>query len=336
MQDYNTIRKYGSLYFNRYTNMDIKLHGRIDNNMHIIYPNNCKKNPEDTNSNEWKDEYKLNPDTTYTSYSKTEYFPNLYWDGTSHEYAKSGESKYHFEDPANPIVFDDNKMLTLNTDSEFSKYDVQLWDQCLVKNGKYRFNTFVNTENNKDKYIDLDTVENLFCDGKTYKTTGLLNNMPSVIYIGLVGNKDIRIKPDTKELKLFGDNTQYTGILYLHPSINTITFTCKDAIINNINFPNSIPNTGSNKDTVPFVKSNKPRTLTISIPFDANNNFDCIDALTIPSNTIIHLSNIGNTKRYKFSNLINNKSLSLVFKAKTEQPGDLKFLKISNNEYVPV
>ena len=227
-------------------------------------------------------------------------------------------------------------MLRLNTNSEFSKYDVQLWDQCFVEDGQYSFNTFVNTENNKDKYIDLDTVENLFCDGKTYKTTGLLNNMPSVIYIGLVGNKDIRIKPDTKELKLFGDNTQYTGTLYLHPSINTITFTDKDAIINNINFPNSVPNTGSHKEIVPFVKSNKPRTLTISIPFDNDNNFDCIDVLTIPSNTIIYLSNIGNTKRYKFSNLIKNKPLSLVFNAKTEQPGDLKYLKISNNEYIPV
>ncbi len=45
-------------------------------------------------------------------------------------------------------------MLTLNTDSEFSKYDVQLWDQCLVKNGKYSFNTFVNISTNKDKYTD--------------------------------------------------------------------------------------------------------------------------------------------------------------------------------------
>ncbi|MBQ9440924.1 MAG: hypothetical protein IJU54_00760, partial [Alphaproteobacteria bacterium] len=99
---------------------------------------------------------------------------------------------------------------------------------------------------------------------------------------------------------------------------------------------NSIINTGSNKDTVPFVKSNKPRILTIGIPFDANNNFDRIDALTIPSNTIIHLSNIGNTKRYKFSNLIKNKLLSLVFKAKTEQLGDLKLINISNDEYLPI
>ena len=48
------------------------------------------------------------------------------------------------------------------------------------------------------------------------------------------------------------------------------------------------------------------------------------------------MSNIGNTKRYKFSNLIKNKPLSLVFKAKTEQLGDLKLINISNDEYVPI
>ena len=95
-----------------------------------------------------------------------------------------------------------------------------------------------------------------------------------------------------------GNNTQYTGTLSLHPLIDTISFTNQDAIIKNINFPNSIPNTGSDKDTVPFVKSNKPRTLTISVPFDDNNNFDCTEILTIPNNTVIHVSNLKNTKRY--------------------------------------
>ena len=192
MQSYNTLRGYGNLYFNRYKNIDTKLQCRVENNMHIIFPNNCKKNQENVNVNEWKEEYSLKQDSTYTSYSKTNYLPNLYWNGTSHEYAESGESKYHFADPKSPILFDNNKILTLNTNSEFAKYDVQLWDQCSVEKGLYSFNTFVNIESNKDKYVNIDTLENLFSNGTKYKMTGLLNNMPSTIYVGLIGNK-IRI-----------------------------------------------------------------------------------------------------------------------------------------------
>ena len=78
-----------------------------------------------------------------------------------------------------------------------------------------------------------------------------------------------------------GNNTQYTGTLYLHPSIHTITFTDPNSIINNINFPNSIPNPNTEDTDNPFIKPNERRI--IKFIFKPNNNIDT-NELTIGDN----------------------------------------------------
>ncbi|MBQ9440969.1 MAG: hypothetical protein IJU54_00985 [Alphaproteobacteria bacterium] len=66
----------------------------------------------------------------------------------------------------------------------------------MVEDGKYSFNTFVNISNNKDKYTDTNIIEDLFMNGKTYHKNELLNSMSSLICVGLIGNKDVRISEE--------------------------------------------------------------------------------------------------------------------------------------------
>ncbi len=48
------------LVMNRYTTADNNLQGTMPNYTHIIYQNNCKKNPENTNSNEMSGQMNIN------------------------------------------------------------------------------------------------------------------------------------------------------------------------------------------------------------------------------------------------------------------------------------
>ena len=309
---YETFRDCGNIYLNRYVNVeDGQLNSTIYSSMHIVYPNNCKQNPDENTSNTWNSEYELKQDTTDTSYSKTNYFPNTYWQGTSHTYATSGSGKYHFEDPKPTIKFNNNNVFVLNTDNEFLEYDRYLWNQCSVDSGKYSLQEFVNIKGNEDKYIDLDTIEELFTNGKTYNTTGLLNNMPGTLYVGLIGNKDIRVKPGTNELKLFGDNTQYTGTLYLPTSINTIAFGKQESII----------------EKIKFIKYDDEKN-KVDVLF--NNNINT-DELTIGNNLILNLK--GNLNLDKL-NLSNKGLLKLInSKINTIEPSNTTPAKLNFDEY---
>ena len=225
----------GNLYLNRYieegdeANRN-KLVGTIRVNSHIIYPTTMQNSVYD------KEKYKLKitgTENPYKFFMATSYFPSLYWHDTEHTYNQNlGSTKqYHFEEPV-PIVFDDaTKVLQLNLDNELAKYDVAFWNQCSIESGLYSFKEFVNKSGNKDKYINVDTLETLFIDGKNYKPegsdkVGLLNNMPSEIFVGLTGTKDISIinNSEVTKLILHGNNTQYTGTVNLTPYITEVEF----------------------------------------------------------------------------------------------------------------
>ena len=239
--DYRTIRNNnGDLYLNRYvtekdeTNRN-KLVGSMNRFPHIIYPTTIK---DDNNTPTYiKEAYKLKAGTEdpYDNFSTTQYFQKLYWYGASHNYNASlgADATYHFELPV-PIEFDATyNTLKLNGNSELAKYDVALWNECKVESGMYSFNEFVNKsdDQNKDKYIDTDTLEDLFMDGKTYRNPnskysfyGLLNNMPNSLKCSLKGSKKIiTISSCTVE----GDVSNYCEKFYIASGGNqSVSLSC--------------------------------------------------------------------------------------------------------------
>ncbi|MBR1944342.1 MAG: hypothetical protein IJ848_02610 [Alphaproteobacteria bacterium] len=72
-----------------------------------------------------------------------------------------------------------------------------------------------------------------------------------------------------------GNNTSYSGILYLHPAIDTINFKTIQSIIRNINIPNSVINIQNNTVSTPTQK----RRITINLPGDSG-----YDRIEMPSN----------------------------------------------------
>ncbi len=221
-----TITYTGNLYLNRYTKPDnpmkLKLKGTIDNNIHVIYPAECA-----IKNSKWKLGYGLKTDLLRNNYMTTAYFPSLYWkknnSESNHAYSIDGVGNYHFDTVCAPIEFiedgDGCKILMLNSKNKFSQYDVKFWNQCTVNNGKYSFKEFVNIQNNIDKYINVDILENLFMDGKHYKQInskysmyGLLNNMPNTIYNCLIGSKNIVIHENNGGINtctIHGDVSKY-------------------------------------------------------------------------------------------------------------------------------
>lgn len=240
--EFNTINSQCTLYLNRYLEKDdilhydhyqnechlISLNGVISPTIKIIYPTNMAQNSN------IQDNYKLeNINNNGISYVKTSYFPGLYWKNSSMEHTFSNDNvagSYCIENPFPTIQFNEKQVLTLNPANKFANYDIQLLDDCLVENGKYSFREFVNIPSNTNKYIDVDTIEDLFMNGKTYSVNckyrkGLLNNMPSDIYTGLIGNKDIVINYNNNSIcTIYGSIIDYHGKLLCAPGISKIVF----------------------------------------------------------------------------------------------------------------
>ncbi|MBQ9440912.1 MAG: hypothetical protein IJU54_00690 [Alphaproteobacteria bacterium] len=220
-----TIGYAGNLYLNRYTKQDNntnKVKANISINMYTIYPENCNDDFETFTENNSKQ-----------SKQRLSYFPELYWLGNNHEFSeKEDYSKYRTEILKSPIIFDSNdKILKLDINDRFAKYDIKLSYECKVEDGKFSFMEYVNKADNINKYIDVNTIENLFINGRTYKTTGLLNNMPSIIYVGLIGCKDIKINTTSNIITLLGDNTKYTGKIIIPDTVDTM-YISKNSLVN--------------------------------------------------------------------------------------------------------
>jgi hypothetical protein len=78
-----------------------------------------------------------------------------------------------------------------------------------------------------------------------------------------------------------GNNTSYSGILYLHPAIDTINFKTIPSIIRNINIPNSVINTQNNTVSTPT----QTRRITINLPDDSGyDRIEMSDNLNIVCN----------------------------------------------------
>ena len=172
------------------------------------------------------------------------------------------------------------------------------------------------------------------------KTLPIQNSLGGgVVLASISGSNNLSLQNWTEDSKVptsitfSGNNTQYTGILYLHPSINTITFTDPNSIIKNINFPNSIINPNTEDTDNPFIKHNERRI--IKLIFKSNNNNININELTIGDNLILNLR--GNLNINKLN--LNNKSLLKLISSNInikKSSTILPSINISNDEYVPI
>ena len=125
--------------------------------------------------------------------------------------------------------------------------------------------------------------------------------MEGVVLASIAGNNNLSLQNWTADstiptsITFSGNNTEYNGTLYLHPSINTITFANKKSIIKNINFPQ--PDDESRKEVHLTFKdsTNDIKTLTIS------DNLTC----NIQGNINLNTLNLNNTNALKLSNSSN-------------------------------
>ena len=239
----------GNLYLNRYIQPGITwmLEGIISKNSHIIFP----KNLEDSNNRNTfiREIYTLESagkDKPKNNYIKTPYFPTLYWEGTHHEFNKNlgNNTTYCFEDPELPLDFipyknDQNKKILSIKDNTISKCDVLFWNQCSPNNIKYGLLRYNINNYYMDKYINVDTLESLFYNGKTYKVNGLLQHMPDIIYPGLIGKSNISIMKNIKSILLLGNNSEYSGIMTI-PSTVTDIYLKQKSMIEKIRYNNKI------------------------------------------------------------------------------------------------
>ena len=155
------------------------------------------------------------------------------------------------------------------------------------------------------------------------------NNIPSVL-ASIKGNCNISLQylPSngkvSNSITFSGDNSNYKGILYLHPGINDLIFTSENSVINNINVPNTIPNNGKDKDTKPFIKTSNYKLISLILP--DNSNFG---KLNINGKLTVNLINNHNKPTYlTFTEINKSSKYSLAVHDKI----DLRIIKNNYNK----
>ena len=229
----NTIFKYGgNLYLNRYNkheteNNDNKLKCTLTEKMNIIYPKTIKDNKA---LYEIKDDIPDNPEFT-----KTGYFTNIYWIGNSHKECDINDGAYHFNDPDLQLLFNYNEelnknILGINKYNDTAKYDIAFWEECKI-NGSYGIEKY-NKLANKGNYFNVDDAYKLFYGVKNSKKPLKFNT--DTIYLGLIGNRDVKLKTNTDTVKIYGDNREFKGNLILPSQVKNIQYYDEYSIIKDI------------------------------------------------------------------------------------------------------
>ena len=134
------------------------------------------------------------------------------------------------------------------------------------------------------------------------------NNIYSVL-ASIKGNCNISLQylPTNSKvsdsISFSGNNSKYTGTLYLHPGINNLMFSNENSVISSINVPDTIINNGKDKDTKPFVKTNDFKLISLYLP--DNSKFG---KLNINGKLTVSLLNKHNKQTYLTFTEINKSS----------------------------
>lgn len=215
-------------------------------NMNVVLPVNDNNN-----------QYEVVLDES-TQLAQCKLYPNLYFKNCvilNEDYTKTVDTKTI----TNWIIKGIN-----NTKAILSKRDVILADQ--TSNDNYKFSEYDielgyasknNTSDERAKFPSLFNEEseseynisNIVIDEKSYpcyfdlsslpdcfniedKTLEVLNNIPNILKVGLIGNNNIKLvncnineeSEDYKEVKLSGNNSEYYGIIFASRKTENITF----------------------------------------------------------------------------------------------------------------
>ena len=217
----STISQYGRLYLNRFLpseNERNELYGKISKEIHITYPN--IKNEDEF------DKFDFSTDS-YKTYTINNFFPKIYWldqPSTHTENTPDTKCTYDYEDFEAPLYYDDNNVLSVKPNDELAPYDAKLCKECgLNGNGKYNFG-YYNTPENKDKYIDVDKIHEIFY-GVDYDDNPIKIDT-NTINPGLIGNKDVQLNTDE-------DNGNFGGGLILPSCVTGINYGDSSSKIDN-------------------------------------------------------------------------------------------------------
>ena len=141
------------------------------------------------------------------------------------------------------------KMLDYNSPdgSKFAEYDIE-FKYAEVKNvqdnrdsfsiypNKYNIKSVVINEKKYNCNWDLSKLYDCFKDSETYRlqigsqnTVGIFNYIPRILCVGLIGNQNIRMFDKTngmdyKQVHLYGDNTEYSGVISTSENTENVVF----------------------------------------------------------------------------------------------------------------
>lgn len=159
---------------------------------------------------------------------------------------------------------------TSNNNYKFSEYDIELGytSKNNTSDERAKFHSLFNEESESEYNIS-----NIVIDEKSYpcyfdlsslpdcfniedETLEVLNNIPNILKVGLIGNDNITLvncnineeSEDYKEVKLFGNNSEYYGVIFASSKTENITFGEKSYARIDVLFDNNTQLT-NNKNT---------------------------------------------------------------------------------------
>ena len=240
-----------------------------------------------------------------------------------------------------PLSFNNDgtgkEVLGFNLENKFAKYDVTFCEQFSVDNENYGLIKY-DKSGTENKYINVDIIEDLFYDGKTYQPAGstnigLLKNYPKQnINFGLIGNKDITFESTDITFSVLGDNNFFNNTLnfinmdaelYLFNKYSLVKSNAKVLHLGDLQISPAVYDIAKFGNIITANLNN--RTMGGA---KATDNFLCFIDNTIGTK-VDTLYLMGNNKQYtRIANSTTNNS-GLIF-----IPSTIKYLKIDNHDSI--
>ena len=165
----------GNIYMNRFGFLDTlnyrehcnRLFGLIGKSFNLFFPGNTKMIEQEICISTEDDN---NPGTYKLNHLSP--FIKLYWAGSfnSHINGTNSIGKYISKYPEKTLDFVEDKtgkkVLNINPNNPLARCDIAYCDKFSVHDYNYGLNRLYNTKDNIDKYINVDTIDDLFYNGK--------------------------------------------------------------------------------------------------------------------------------------------------------------------------